>query len=386
MRKVLTIMKKELQRFFTDRRMLLTLILPGIILYCAYSLMGNFIGDMLVGEEDRKYKIAINENTTITQAVLDEFGLDYELIDGYSQETALNKLKNEEIDLYVFTESQKAVENGATLPSVEVYYNSTSTNSTTVYTAFFTLLSQSSMEVTPIFYVNAFKPSYDIASDEDMTAMILTMMFPLIMMVFLFSGCMAVATESIAGEKERGTIATLLITPVKRSYIALGKVLALSITSLASAVVSFLAVMLSLPKLMSGSVGGEINFDLSMYGATEILGLLVVIIFTVMLFTVILSIVSTLAKSVKEATSYASPVMILIMIITLLGSFVGISGNPIVCLIPIYNAVVCMSSILALSLNPLYIVFTIISNSVFIGLGIVVLAKLFSSERIMFNK
>ena len=164
MRNVLTILKKELRRFFTDRRMLLTLILPGVILYFVYSLMGSFIGSMFTGEEDKKYRVAINENTTVTQTVFDSIGLDYELIDGLLEENALEKLKNGEVDLVVFAKAEHKDQNGQTLPSVEVYYDSTSPDSTAIYTAFYSVASQLAFEVKPIFYLNAFKPSYDVAS------------------------------------------------------------------------------------------------------------------------------------------------------------------------------------------------------------------------------
>ena len=61
MRSIFIIIKKELKRFFTDRRMLLSLFLPGIILYLVYSLMGNVMGGMTAADEGHVYKIAINE-------------------------------------------------------------------------------------------------------------------------------------------------------------------------------------------------------------------------------------------------------------------------------------------------------------------------------------
>ena len=70
------------------------------------------------------------------------------------------------------------------------------------------------------FDINAGEEAYDCATKEDVVGQIFSMMLPMLMMIFLFSGCMAVAPESIAGEKERGTNATLLVTPMKRSSLA----------------------------------------------------------------------------------------------------------------------------------------------------------------------
>ena len=203
MRKVLTIVKKELLRFFTDRRMLLSLVLPGIVLYLVYSLMGNVMGSALGTGKDYVYKVGINSSTSITQTVLDSSGFNYRLIDGLSEADGQKKVKNKELDIYILTSPGKTVEGGETLPSVEIWYDSTSTSSSAIYGKVYQIISSIAVEVKPIFYVNAFAPSYDTASKEDASIMILTMLFPFLILVFLFSGSMAVSSESIAGEKER---------------------------------------------------------------------------------------------------------------------------------------------------------------------------------------
>ncbi|MBR2385213.1 MAG: ABC transporter permease [Clostridia bacterium] len=377
MHSIFIIVKKELKRFFTDRRMLISLFLPGIILYLVYSFMGNVMGGMLSADEKHVYKIAINVETDATDLVehyLKSSETTYEKVDATDLETDKIKVDSGELDLAVYY--QKG-ENGQR-DNYTVYYNSTSAESTAIYTEVVTMLMATSS--VPIYDV---LPT-DMATSEDTSKMIINMLLPFLLLTFLFSGCMAVATESIAGEKERGTIATLLITPTKRSHIALGKVIALSITALASATVSFVSVILSLPKLMSGSMG-DMEFKIS-YSVPEYLGVFAVIVITVLMFTVILSLVSTIAKSVKEATSYSMPVMILIMIVGLSGMLGASSSSPIACLIPIYNSVQCMSMIFAQEFNPLCLLFTVTSNFVVILLGIVALAKLFSSEKVMFNK
>ena len=378
MRSIFIIIKKELKRFFTDRRMLLSLFLPGIILYVVYSFMGDAMGGMISADEKHVYKIAINAETpetTLVEQYLQTNGTTYEKVDATELEKDKAKIDSGELDLVVYYEQGDGV---SSRDSYTVYFDSTSPESTAIYTEVVTMLMATSSM--PIYDV---VPS-DMATSEDTSKMIINMLLPFLLLTFLFSGCMAVATESIAGEKERGTIATLLITPTKRSHIALGKVIALSITALASATVSFVSVILSLPKLMSGSMG-DMEFSIN-YTIPEYIGVFAVIVITVLMFTVILSIVSTIAKSVKEATSYSMPVMILIMIVGLSGMLGASSSNPVACLIPIYNSVQCMSMIFAQEFNPLSLLFTLVSNGAVILLGIVALAKLFSSERVMFNK
>ncbi|MBQ8726142.1 MAG: ABC transporter permease [Clostridia bacterium] len=380
MSNIFIIMKKELKRFFTDKRMLLSLFLPGIILYLVYSLMGNALGGMLSVGEGYKYKIGINvESEYYTDgvfSVLEQSGeIDFEKVVEKDEIKAMAMLESGEVDIFV---KYKKGADGK-LDEFQVFFNSVSPESTTIYATFAPMLS--SMSATPIFSV---VPT-DTATAEDSSMMIIGMMLPFLMVTFLFSSCMAVATESIAGEKERGTIATLLVTPVKRSHIALGKVAALSVTALASAVVSFIAVITSLPNLMESTAGTGVEIALDL-GALEYLSLFAVIVLTVMLFTVLLSIISTIAKSVKEASAYAIPLMVVVMVVGVSG-LMGIDfSNPLFCLIPVYNSIACMSAVFAGSLNPLALLCMVVSNIALIALGVFVLAKLFSNENVMFGK
>ena len=105
---------------------------------------------------------------------------------------------------------------------------------------------------------------YDLASDKDITGKIFSMLFPMLLMTFIFSACTSLAPESISGEKERGTLTTLLVTPVRRSEIAIGKILALSILALLSGLSSFTGTALSLPKLMAMS-GDDVGVNVNVY-------------------------------------------------------------------------------------------------------------------------
>jgi sodium transport system permease protein len=205
-------------------------------------------------------------------------------------------------------------------------------------------------------------------------------MLPFLLITFLFTGCMAICSESIAGEKERGTIATLLITPCKRSHIVVGKMLSLGITGLASSLVSFTGLMLSLPNLLGTS------FSFSAYSPLTIFFILMLIFVTVLLFTTLLMIISTFSKSVKEASTYASPLMIVIMLIGVTNMMNTMATtNLILYTIPVYNVIQCLIGVFSLALEPMYFIVCIGSNLIYIVLGIIVLIKMFNNEKIIFN-
>lgn len=394
-----TVMRKEFTRFFTDKRMVLTtLIMPGLMIYLLYSFMGNGLSSQVTTSEDEVLTVYAQNLPEEITLIADQMG-NIEFIDistqqaaGISEETVLEWLKtgDEECDLFAvfpenFMEEVTAYDakSGEAAPNVALYYNSTETDSTTAYSLMQSALDTYEASMANKFDVNVGEEDYDQASEEDMTAMMFSMMVPMLLMIFLFSGCMAVAPESIAGEKERGTIATLLVTPMKRSHLALGKILSLSAIAILSGLSSFIGTMLSLPNLMGGSEG----MDASVYGVTDYVLLLFIILSTVMVIITIISIVSAFAKNVKEATGWITPIMIISMLIGITSMIDSLcKTEPVWFLIPLYNSVQCMNGIFSLNVDIINVLVTVISNFCYAGIGVFVLTKMFNSEKVMFSK
>lgn len=390
MKNVWIIMKKELTRFFTDKRMLLSLILPAIVIYAVYSLMGNFMSNQMMVDSEYSYQIYI-ENQSNALAIFnknDELNI-HIIQDSLTEDGIKEKINQKEIDLYIKFEKDfdNLVANyesstNTKAPQIEMYYNSTKTESQTIYQYYESCFNSFESSLTNKFDINTGDPNaFDLATKEERDSQFVTMLLPFLIVILLFSGCMGIATESIAGEKERGTIATLLITPVKRSSIALGKIFALSITALVSALSSFIALVASLPNLVAGA-----DISMSMYKPIDYIGILIIIITTVLIFIVIMSIISALCKSIKEATTYAMPVMVIVMLIGITSLIGGSQTNIVFYFIPVYNSVQAMIGILGMNFNIVQFIITIVTNVIFFGLGILLLSKMFKSEKIMFSK
>ncbi len=390
MREIFVIVKKELKRFFTDKRMIMSLILPGVLIFVLYSLMGNFIGDAITPADDYEYVICVENESVTLDGYLSTLGFKYKKVNA-PREEAEKKLVDKEIDLYVsFSEDFDDAGADKAGKNVVIEYNSAKSESAKIYSALQTVYMQNSVASVDYNYaINAGIENPDMATEEDVVKMILTMFMPFILMVFLVTGSVSVASESIAGEKERGTIATLLVTPVKREYIALGKIIALTVTSLFSSLVSFVGIMASLPNLLQlERIGDVTSIDLSVYGASTFVGILGIILITVMMFTMIMSILSTFAKSVKEATQFVTPAMIVVMLASVTSMIGGGKAvtNPALYLIPIYNCAQCLTMLFSGEFYGLCYLFTILSDALFVVLGVVLLAKMFNNEKIMLNK
>lgn len=380
---IFTVFKKELARFFKDKRTLIALLLPGLLIYVVYSLMGSVMSDTFMPDDDYIPKIvAVDVPSSIapilTEDLVELYSAGADEIDGVK-----DMIKKEERDLLVIFPQgfEESILSGQA-PNVEIYYSSSVTNSALAYQTMTAILDAYESSIFNAFNVNVGDGVYDLSSEEDITGMMFTMLMPMLLVMLLFAGCMSVAPESIAGEKERGTIATMLITPAKRGHIAIGKIMALSIMALISGTSSALGVILGLPNL----IGDTMQFDGSVYTVWDYAMLAVVILSTVMLLITAISIISAFAKTVKEATTYVTPLMICSMLIGLSGMMGETAQNPALYLIPIFNSVHSMIGIFSFEPNLINMAITVVSNVAFAGAGIFVLTKMFNSERIMFNK
>lgn len=388
---ILTIMKKELARFFGDKRTVAGVLLPGVMIYVLYSFMGTAMGSVFGVEEDYVPSIQAVRLPQSIAALADSAGMALTEGEEAGLPAAMDQVAGQELDLLVvFPEdfdqavADYSVASGEPAPHVEVYYSSVSTASQSAYMAFTGLLDSYESLLANKFDVNAGEGVYDLATAEESTGALFAMLMPMLLMMFLYSGCSAVAPESIAGEKERGTIATMLVTPIRRSDIAVGKILALAAITVLSGASSTLGTILSLPNLMGGAAG---EMDANIYGVRDYLFLAAVILSTVLLLVTLVALLSAFAKTVKEAQTYAVPLMILVMVLGITGMFGGgASQNLAVYAIPLYNSVQCIVGIFSFSLLGQAVALTAAVNGAATLLGVFVLTRMFNSEGIIFGK
>lgn len=389
---ILTIIKKEFARFFGDKRMVFTTILmPGILIYVMYSFMGDAMMKEFETDDDYVAKAYVENMPDELDAMWSELSMDITKINAQEEADILRKVEEKEADiLVVFPENfsgdvaEYDVASGKEAPEVKVYYNSTASESSKFYAIITEMLNAYESSMANKFDVNMSEDDYDRASEKDVTGQVFSMMLPLLLMIFMFSGCMSIAPEAIAGEKERGTIATLLVTPMKRSALALGKIISLSVISLLAGLSSFIGTMLSLPNLMGGEESG---MNAGVYGVTDYVMLLGLILTTVLVLVSLISIISAFAKSIKEAGTAISPLMILVMGVSLIPMFGGDAPKNIVSFfVPILNSVQCFHGIFSFKYETMQVVITIVMNMVYAGVFTFLLTKLFNNEKVMFSK
>lgn len=231
-----------------------------------------------------------------------------------------------------------------------------------------------------VFYVNSGNDLYDLATTKDSTGQFVSMILPMLLITMLFSICASVVPDSIAGEKERGTMATLLVTPIKREQLAIGKILGLSIIVVLGGISSFIGAMLSLPFL---SIGQD-EIDTSVYSINDYLELFIIVISTVLIMISLTAIVSVLARSIKEASSSMAPLTILVALVGISGMYNQNGSNRLIhYIIPLYNSAQCMNEIFLFNGNINHVIITVISNLLYTIILVYILSKLFKNEKII---
>lgn len=398
------ILSKELKRVFGDKKMVFSLfILPIILIAGIYGMM-FFLVD--------KQKSSINEHVSevFVQNMPDNFS---ELMSkhtecninvipaGESADTYKDKLLDGTYDLVVvfpenFYENFKNADATSTLPDIKTFYNPSEDNSGEARTRFTEtyleeykqlLLNErfGSLNYAMVFSVDADNPDMIVQDDGKATGKILGTIIPYLITILIFGGAMGLGVDTIAGEKERGTIANLLISPIKRVDIIMGKIAALAIVSVLSAGVYVISFIGSAVVLSKKSGMGEMFNRLSLnFTSLQIVQFVVLLLGLVLLYVGIIGFVSLMAKNIKEAQSFIMPVYIIVMFAGMITMYSGevTSGSY---MIPVYNTSAAFKGIFerTITMNQ-YLTSTIITYA-FAGVMVWLMAKAMNSEKIMLN-
>ena len=398
------ILSKELKRVFGDKKMVFSLfILPIILIAGIYGMM-FFLVD--------KQKSSINEHVSevFVQNMPDNFS---ELMSkhtecninvipaGESADTYKDKLLDGTYDLVVvfpenFYENFKNADATSALPDIKTFYNPSEDNSGEARTRFTEtyleeykqlLLNErfGSLNYAMVFSVDADNPDMIVQDDGKATGKILGTIIPYLITLLIFGGAMGLGVDTIAGEKERGTIANLLISPIKRVDIIMGKIAALAIVSVLSAGVYVISFIGSAVVLSKKSGMGEMFSRLSLnFTSVQIVQFVVLLLGLVLLYVGIIGFVSLMAKNIKEAQSFIMPVYIIVMFAGMITMYSGdvTSGSY---MIPVYNTSAAFKGIFerTITMNQ-YFTSTIITYA-FAGVMVWLMARAMNSEKIMLN-
>ena len=215
---------------------------------------------------------------------------------------------------------------------------------------------------------------------------ILSQILPYMILIFAFLGAMYPAIDLGAGEKERGTLETLLVAPVSRLSIVLGKFGVILVAALVSAVLATISLSVSLQlgifSTLSMVSGGSFSFSIP-----EALAALLMIVPISCIFAALLLALSIFAKSFKEGQSYASPLQMVIIMPAFISFVPGVKLDWIMASIPVVNVSLALKEIFTGNLDQhwAHVGVIFLSTSIFAGLLLWFATWWFQREQVLFR-
>jgi len=201
------------------------------------------------------------------------------------------------------------------------------------------------------------------------------------------TGAMYPAIDLTAGEKERGTMETILCSPVERTHLVLGKFLMVLTASLASAVLSVISMgvsFLGVSKLGSLESGGRSPFQMSI-NPKAVLAVFGMVLPMAVLFAAALMTIALFAKSYKEAQSYLTPMTFLVVIPAVASLLPGVELNAKLALVPVLNTSLVSKEILTGTYHWNYIALIFLSSCAYAAAAMFIAVKMFQREDVLFR-
>lgn len=392
---------KEMKKIFKEPKMIFSVfILPVLLMIGIYGIVGFMTEGMLKDIEEHRSVAVINNLPDEFHAAFDDFisENDVELIENSSM-TPDDALKEEvregNVDLYVsFPDDFMAQTDAGKTPDIATYYNPSEEYSSkaseefeaimngVIYNALLAERLGGSLDILSVFTINAENSDYAIVDEQKASGKALSMFLPYIIVILLFSGTMALGVDTISGEKERGTMASLLLTPVSRMSIMMGKLLALTTLSMLSALIYIAALVAAMPVVMEGMMGDGGAVSMS---PLQILQIAVIMLVLTAFFVALISLIAVFAKSVKEASSYVSPVYIVVIVAGLMTMFTMGEHETAEFAVPVYGSALAIGQIFTNELTMTDFAVNVVCTFVLTLILAKAVAAAFNSEKVMFN-
>lgn len=383
------IIKKDLDKIFKFPRMIFsTLIMPGLIIFLVYGVLGTSFDSIQKNTEEHTPVVYEMNKVDSIDTVLNTIGIKPIVDNEKTIDEIKDLIENKEVDLLiVYDENFENKVNENAKPKCDLYYSSINNNSLAIYTTVAEILQQYNAQKlvekgidVELFKMNSIKTN----SENQEAGYFLSSLMPMLLIIMIFAAALGIGCDAIAGEKERGTLSTILMTPIKRSELLTGKLISTVILTLLSAISSFVGVIASLPFNSNLFNLGDIS-NLS-YGFKDFMFLFITLIIVALFASLLLLIISTLTKSTKEATSYGAPVYIIAMVCSMMTMFSNGDEGISCYMIPIYNTSLILKSLFSMSLDMTNFLVMLGSTLVFSVLAIIILQTLFKKESIAFGK
>lgn len=361
MKNIIIIFRKEVKDLLREKRTLITsIVIPLLLFPILFSIMGEFTSKQIKKEQEKALSIGVSDNsnaaallklfetrkdikiTKYTDAaqfdtLIKTGKLDGALVIGSEFDTNIGSMKTGTITL-MYKSANWGVKDRLS-DFINIYKN----------TLLKERLAKLSVEMSAVNPVDV--KIQDVSTVREKFGQSIGGMIPYIFIIFGFLGCMYPAIDLFTNEKERGTLETILVTPVNRMEILIGKMSVVSFIGVCSAILSIFGLSFGLKRFAEGLPNDVMGTLSNFIDPGNITLMLLMIIPLIVFFAGILTLITCYAKSYKEAQSIISPMMIVIILPAAIGLMPGVEFSVVTALIPITNISLATKEIISGTLN-----------------------------------
>lgn len=394
---IFALYKKEMKDILRDKKTLLMMIIVPIILYPLLLVGMVFLLNSITQDNiEKTYHVAfvqVDDKAAIEEVMFDETD-DYNYIFKIKKVSDAEKaLENRDIDVYVKSEEVHGQVN------YTLYYISSINDSKTAASMMEDILFEyreqlresrileNNLELNNILYPITVDKE-DGASKEEALGSIMGSLIPFLLITTILLGAIYPAIDVTAGEKERGTLETLLTLPVSNVELIMSKFFAVCTVAIVSATLNMASmgfVCAYFLNLMSASAETIVDFNIIKFIPAIILMILCVMAFAMFVSAVCVCI-CIFAKSFKEAQNYSTPILLVFMLAGYAGMIPGVELTSTTAAIPIVNIALLIEDIFSFNFNTSLILIALFTNIAYSFIAIWIMSKCFNSEGILFGE
>ena len=392
--RVATIFRKELREIFRDRRTIIGVVVgPLLITPGLFALLGMVTSGQAKKAQTQRYEVGV-VGTAVAPGVSEALRGLPNLRLRSVERSETERLIRERVlraALVVPPDADARLRAARAVP-VEILHDGGSETSRNVarllgraFEAHGTLLAGRRLRARglPPDYASPFAvKETPIRGGGSIATLILGQIVPYTLILAAFSGGIYAAFDQVAGEKERGTLETLLVSPASRRDIVLGKFGAVVIVCLVSSVLSLVGLVI--PFVSGLKVFGWLTQGGVQFSPTAMLAVLLVMLPLSVLFAGLLLAVSTFARNQKEAQTYLGSLFPVVLVPAVLGMVLG--GDTVswpLALAPILNLSLIIKQALVGSYDPLFIGLAFAASALYAALALVFATRLFENEGVL---
>lgn len=380
MNNILITLKKELKLIIRDKKSLLMMAITPLFIPIFVILMSYIYEELTVNKEDKTYQIGVNYELSSTEKELLSDEVKYtvysnskELEEAYNSNKILAYIVRDNNSYNIYANIQS--EDGSMVTSLITNYLDNYNN----YLGQ-SYLVNNNIDLSKV-YNNLNYNVTEIKGESIFGNQIILMAITFTIMAITLS-CIYTSTDTTAGEKERGTLETILTFPISRKELIFGKYLAISISGIVTLLIGVLLSIISLYYVKNSfSIYDNVIFNINTI--TILLTILILLFYTLFISGLCITIAS-FTKLFKEAQSALTPIS-LVTCIPMFLEMLNINISGVLSFIPIINHTIVINNILTSSININNILITIISSIIYIIVLLLFINKMYKSEKILFN-